>query len=168
MKTLYLLRHAHTEPAAPPLMSDHERILSPQGVHDAERLAAFMKQEDIFPDFVISSSAVRTLQTARTLFGNLLKKEGLKIESHFARDLYQAPADELLNHIRSINDNVSTLLVVAHNPGIAELAHFLSRGTLADFTTEYKPCTMTWLTADVESWKDLSAADTRIKKVFVP
>lgn len=166
MKTLYLLRHAHTEPAAPPLMSDHERILSPKGIRDAEKLAQFMKQENIFPDFVISSSAVRTLQTARTVFGKLLKEEGLKIETHFARELYQAPADALLEKIRATSDDVSALLVVAHNPGIADLAQFLSRNTLADHTLDYKPCTMTWLTADINNWRDVSPVTSKIKTVF--
>ncbi len=65
MKTLYLLRHATAANAAPPQMSDYDRTLSAKGIREAQTVGRYMKSNKMLPDFVLSSSALRTTQTAR-------------------------------------------------------------------------------------------------------
>jgi phosphohistidine phosphatase len=122
-KRLCLLRHAHAADAG--ALGDHERVLSGQGEREAEAVGAHMAALHLFPQFILSSSSVRTLQTMRTVASALLYKEGHKMSSRCDRALYLASAGELLREIEGVDDNFGTLLVVAHNPGIAELAAYL-------------------------------------------
>ena len=168
MKTLYLLRHADPEEAAPVPMGDHERKLTARGDAQADAIGDFMQSKGIFPDFVISSSSVRTIQTVRNIFAILLRDEGMKVVSHFDRALYLASADTLRAHIAEAGDNVDNLLVVAHNPGLADLAYALSKGTLSDHTTDYSPGTLCVFKADIQHWRDLKPANAKLETVFTP
>lgn len=164
MKTLYLLRHAHTFAAAPPLMGDYERILSPQGTEEALALGKFMQAHDIYPEFTLSSSSVRTIQTARLIFGTLFTKAGFSVSSNFDRRLYQAPAEQILAEIKKIDSSIKKLLVVAHNPGIGDLAMTLTHGEI----THYEPGTLTILKVDCPSWASFSAEAVKLEQVVVP
>lgn len=162
MKTLYLLRHAHTVPSAPPLMGDHERFLSPQGTSDATAVGLFMQEHGMYPDFVLSSSAVRTIQTSRLIFGTLFKREGTKIASHFDRRLFHASAEEIIAEIRSMNDSIGKLMLVAHNPGVGDLAYQLGK------IEGYSPGTLSVYKVDCESWKDFSPKTAKLELVYEP
>jgi phosphohistidine phosphatase len=166
MKTLYLLRHAHTEKNAPPPLGDHERMLSPRGEAEAEEVARFLKGRGAFPDFVLCSTALRALQTVRIIYGSLLHDEGLKARSHFDRALYLAPAETLLDFISRAPDGAGSLLLVAHNPGIADLAHELSSGALADHTQDFPPATLAVFQINADSWRGLSRKTVRLETVF--
>ncbi|MBI3440853.1 MAG: histidine phosphatase family protein [Proteobacteria bacterium] len=162
MKTLYLLRHAHSLPAAPRLMGDYERILSPQGIEESRLIGRFMQERGICPEFVLSSSSVRTIQTAQFIFGTLFSKVGLKVSSHFDRHLYQASAQTLLSEIKKTDSTINHLLVVAHNPGVADLAM-----TLGD-VQDYAPATLTIFKAECQNWSEFSPDDVQLEQVFSP
>jgi len=164
MKTLYLLRHAHTFGATPPLMRDYERILSPQGTEEALAVGKFMQERDMYPDFVLGSSAVRTIQTARLVFGALFSKAGIKISSHFDRRIYQASDERILSEIQKMDASIERLLVVGHNPGVADLAALLMGGE----TQDYDPGTLTIFKADCRSWADFLPEAVRLEQVFIP
>lgn len=171
MKRLYLLRHAQAESAPPPGSGngdDHARLLDARGEEQALKLGDYMKAQGIFPDYVLSSSSVRTLQTARLLFGRILDSEGQKVRTHFDRALYLAPADVLLDHIRMTDGGVASLLVVAHNPGIADLCHALAGDDLPLETAAVPPGTLTAFDVAADDWHDLSPGTIRLAAVFAP
>jgi phosphohistidine phosphatase len=149
-------------------MGDHERVLTPQGVKDAGSLGMFMREKNLRPDFALSSSATRTMQTTRLVFDALLQEDGAKIDSHFDRKLYLAAADILLLEIQAMNDDIGALLVVAHNPGVAELTLELSQKAIADYTNDFAPGTMAAFTANIKRWAELSPANMVLETVFVP
>ena len=68
--------------------------------------------------------------------------------------LYAAPARELLGVIQELGDKPKRVMVVAHNPGLADLArHFASE--IADMPT----CAIAELTFAVPSWADIGKAE---------
>lgn len=168
MKTLYLLRHAQTMPAAPPSLGDHERVLSPQGTEEALAVGDFMQAYGMHPDFVLSSSSVRTIQTARLIFGVLFRKAGLKVASHFDRKFYQAPAAKILSEVQRADNSIGQLMVVGHNPGIADLAVTLGKTEARQKLTNYAPATLTVFKADCADWSGFLPASARLERIFVP
>jgi phosphohistidine phosphatase len=168
MKTLYLLRHAHALDSAPAALGDYGRVLSPGGEAQAAAVGDFMREERLFPGFVLSSPAARTLQTVRIVFGRLMTDEGRKVRSHFDRALYLAPAEVLLRNIALADERADSLLVAGHNPGIAELAHALAGAELSDHITDFSPATLAVFSADVDNWQDVAARRLKLEKVFVP
>ena len=161
MKTLYLLRHAHSAPNTPP-MSDFERVLTPQGIQEARAVGQFMRMQEMFPEFVLSSSSVRTTQTAQLTFGELFDKSDIEVAGHFDPKFYHASATEMLSEIQSVDSSINSLIMVGHNPGIANLAFTFGK------MVEYKPATLSVFSADCKSWHDFLPEKVKLEKVFCP
>jgi phosphohistidine phosphatase len=112
---LYLLRHAKSswdDPALP----DRDRPLAPRGRKAAKRIGDHLRERSIQPDLVLCSSARRTRETV----ARLRLPRGVPVE--YEDELYAAGAGVLLARVRSLGDDVSAILLVAHNPGIQALA----------------------------------------------
>ena len=115
MKRLMLLRHAK---AAPPDADDFARPLAPLGREDMRLIAAILAEPGHRPDLALVSPAARTRET--------WDAAGLAdVPVRFRPAIYGGAADTLLDLVRSTDAEVETLLVVGHNPGIEDLAHWL-------------------------------------------
>ena len=113
MKRLILMRHA--EAGWHKNMDDHERPLSAVGIHDARRIGLWLKEKEYIPDEVISSTSARTRETLYCLF--------LECPQIFEKSLYLADADQMKSTLQTLISE--TVILLAHNPGITELAHDL-------------------------------------------
>ncbi|MFC0408852.1 SixA phosphatase family protein [Roseomonas elaeocarpi] len=114
MKQLLLLRHAKSS-WDDPALSDHARGLNPRGRRAAAAMGQAMAAAGLRPAMVLVSSARRTLQTL-----DLLRLDGAKVE--VLDTLYLASPDALLDAVAMVPEEVASLMVVAHNPGLHELA----------------------------------------------
>ena len=113
MKRLILMRHA--EAGWHINMDDHERPLSASGIRDAKKIGSWLKEKAYMPDEVISSTSVRTRETLSYLL--------LDCPQIFERSLYLADADQMKSTLQTPLSE--TVILLAHNPGITELAHDL-------------------------------------------
>lgn len=120
MKRLSLLRHAQADN---PLsdQQDWDRPLTKRGLIDAAEMARRMKAHRQRPALILSSPAIRARQTAE-VFAKCFANAQLQL----VEDIYLASAKQLLASIHELGGSAAHLLVVAHNPGIAELADQLS------------------------------------------
>ena len=116
-----LVRHAHAEwPAY--VGRDFDRPLTPRGLEDAHATGQALRDAGLLPSRIIASSARRTEQTARILS----RKLGLPADSLQLLDsLYNAEAGVLKGALEA-SAGSALVLLVAHNPGISELARLLS------------------------------------------
>ena len=113
MKRLILMRHA--EAGWHINMDDHERPLSASGIRDAKKIGSWLKEKEYIPDEVISSTSVRTRETLSHLF--------LECPQIFEKSLYLADAEQMKSTLKTLLSE--TVILLAHNPGITELAHDL-------------------------------------------
>jgi len=116
MKTLLILRHAKSSWKDGSL-ADHDRPLNKRGEHDAPRMGALLHEEDLLPDLILSSSAVRARTTAQLA----AEASGYEGEIILSRDLYSFDADTYLEALSALPDEYQCVMVVGHNPGMAEL-----------------------------------------------
>ncbi len=116
MRQLLLLRHAKSSWEDREL-PDHERPLNPRGRQAATAMREAMATLGLLPDLVLVSSAVRTRETLEALEP---WPETPLVEPLDA--LYNAPPAALLHALRAVNETVRSVLMVAHNPGLHELA----------------------------------------------
>lgn len=154
MKRLYLLRHAQALPSSPD--GDKGRKLSPRGVEDAQALANMMAKFGYSPDVILCSSAVRTRETCQALLSALGD-----IPVSLKDTLYNAPTDTLLGAAQDLDDAHAAALLLAHNPGIHDLAARLSSedsniSHLGRLMEGYAPAALSVLDCPVESWADLA------------
>ena len=150
MPRLYLLRHAKSSWDDPGL-PDHDRPLAPRGRKAAKRMGAHLRERGIEPQLVLCSSARRTRETVE----RLALPSGSQVEVEDG--LYAARAGALLGRLRAVGDDVSSVLLVAHNPGVHELALALVDGEGAPFADKLP----TGALVDLEfegSWSDLERA----------
>jgi phosphohistidine phosphatase len=117
MKKLVLIRHAKSS-WDQPWQDDHDRPLAERGLKDAVEMAKRLKKKGIFPDCILSSSALRAVQTATITAEELgVPHDKIKIE----KTLFHASPNILLKWIHMQKDSYQTLFVIGHNPGLNEL-----------------------------------------------
>lgn len=116
MHQLLLLRHAKSSWEQKEL-PDHERPLNPRGRRAAAQMRDKMDTLGLAPDLVLVSSAVRCRQTLEALEP---WAETPLVER--SERLYNASAAVLLGALHDVKETVRSVLVVAHNPGLHELA----------------------------------------------
>ncbi len=117
MRSLMLLRHAKTERDSP-TGRDRDRRLDERGRHDATQMGLWLASlPDLKPDLILVSTAVRTRQTYDLLPGALRD-----CPAEHRDDLYAAETGDLLSAVQLADDSKPHVLVIAHNPGLHELA----------------------------------------------
>jgi phosphohistidine phosphatase len=81
-------------------------------------MGRWLAREGPLPDLVLCSDASRALETWEGVAGQLDGAPPATVEPR----LYLADVPALLARIREVPDDVGTLLVVGHNPGMQSLA----------------------------------------------
>jgi phosphohistidine phosphatase len=123
MLRLTLVRHAKTEPAHPG-QEDWDRALETRGQRDAPEMGRRLKQQQLKPDKVLSSPAVRAITTATIMARELGVAASKMIQDE---RLYLAGPKDMLKVIHELGGTAAHLMVVGHNPGITEFADRISR-----------------------------------------
>jgi phosphohistidine phosphatase len=159
MKTLFLLRHASAG-NDPPGCSDHDRQLTAAGVREAGEVAQLLAQHS--PAAALCSTARRAVETFAPIATGLPPETTVQT----SRALYLASPDELADSIAEVDDECPSLLVVAHNPGVAQLANALV--SAGDETTRsrmgrgFPPAALAVLGLELESWAELRPKAARL------
>lgn len=112
---LVLMRHAKS--GYPDGVADHERPLARRGQRDAPETGRWLARHGYLPDAVVCSTALRARQTWE------LAAEGLPgtPEARFEPRVYDATVLSLLMLVKEFREDQHTVLLVGHNPGLAEL-----------------------------------------------
>jgi phosphohistidine phosphatase len=126
MHRLFLLRHAAAG-WAPPGLSDFDRPLTGKGRADATAVGRLMRERGYLPDLVLCSSSARTRQTWSCVAAGLGAADGAGIRLITSEAIYNGDASTLLDLIRNA-PAAGAMLVVGHNPTMAELAAAIPGG----------------------------------------
>ena len=119
------MRHAAAVTFGPAGMKDRDRPLTPQGRGQAPTMAARIRSLGRLPQVVVSSPALRALETAQVVAENLgLDRSTLITEP----GIYEAGVGDIMDALAGLEDRFRHVLLVGHNPGISEVADVLSRG----------------------------------------
>lgn len=160
MKRIYLTRHAKSSWTDFKL-SDHDRPLDERGLTDAPLMAKKLKSLVPVPDCLITSSAVRAMQTAELFASELnIEKSAIKIY----KSLYHSEPNEMLEVLQAQDDSLSTIAMFVHNPGITYFAHLVGDLNIQDVST----CGILIMTTDIESWADLMFSHIHLEQYIYP
>ena len=148
MKTLLILRHAKAV-SKDLNLSDHDRPLDKLGENDALHMGKLMKDKDITPSFIISSTAVRAKTTAE------LVAKGCSYQGDIVlnQSLYEAKPKDYLLILNTLSDKYNSVLIVGHNPTVEDTIQLLtySAGVLT-----IPSCVLAHLSLPIERWSGLS------------
>lgn len=119
-RRLVLLRHAKSDW---PDVADHERPLAKRGRRDAPVVGRWLGKSGYVPDAVVCSTARRARETWELAAAGLADiVPGAAPQVRYEPRVYEATVLGLLMLVREFPDDQRTVLIVGHNPGIAELA----------------------------------------------
>jgi phosphohistidine phosphatase len=124
MKDLILIRHAETEKNRDNLL-DFDRRLTSDGLAISRQMADRLYNRGVYPDLIISSPAVRAVQTAEIFAGRFnystadISKQTILYESY--------EMASFINVIKATEPRIKTMFMVGHNPTFTQLAGYLCR-----------------------------------------
>jgi phosphohistidine phosphatase len=148
MKTLLILRHAKSSWKDPNL-PDHDRPLNKRGKHDAPRMGKLLKEEDLIPDLIISSTAARAKKTAE-LVAKACKYKGEEISLN--QSLYGAEPAGYLKILQELSDKDKAVLVVGHSPSVEETVEVLTDSADVIMPT----CALANISLPIQNWAELN------------
>ncbi len=145
MKTLLFLRHGKSDWEAD-YSHDHDRPLAKRGRKAAKRVGKVLAQTGPLPDGIISSTAVRALDTVRRAH----KAGQWTTPIRTTERLYHASSTDLLAEIKAESDATSVLMVVGHEPTWSSAVSQLIGGG----TVRYPTAALARVDLDIARWRD--------------
>lgn len=175
--TLWLLRHAKAAADPPPGGDDFDRVLAPRGRRDAEALGRLIGPtgkglgvgEVRLPQVALVSPAARTTATADLVLDCM----GTAAKQERPDDLYGAEPDEVLDHLRLVAGDVTSVMVVGHNP----TAHALAAGLISAGDTKgrdqvvhrgFPTCALGVYRLEIAAWPEVDARCATLLSLFIP
>jgi phosphohistidine phosphatase len=147
MKKLIILRHGKSD-WNDPEMDDYDRFLTARGIENSNEMGKFILKKGGKPDLIISSSAKRAFQTAVLVAENLnYSTTEIVKEDRF----YLASSDTILRLLMKSRDEISSILMVGHNPGLTDLINKLGV-RLDNLPTASAVC----FEFEIENWSNLN------------
>ena len=125
-RELLLLRHGKSDWSIG--ADDFHRPLKQRGKRAAQRIGVWLAQQEMIPDFILTSPAERALVTAQ----KVCKAMGNRAESVRLDDrIYDARVDDLLEVLGDCPDAATRVMLVGHNPGLEALLVWLASDHVA-------------------------------------
>ncbi|GAA6191918.1 histidine phosphatase family protein [Phaeobacter sp. NW0010-22] len=157
-RTLILTRHAKSSWGDASL-PDHSRPLNTRGKASAQAIGAWLKAQDHIPDQVLSSSSQRTRETWELM--------NLEADAAYADALYHASSQQMMDVLCDASGNV--VLMLGHNPGIADFARRLVRTSPAHPRYgDYPTCATAVIEFDISDWGSLQWHSGRVLNFVLP
>jgi phosphohistidine phosphatase len=157
MKHLILMRHASALPGE----DDRARPLSPEGLSEAQRIGPALEKlsaRGFRPERALVSPSRRTRETLAGLRAALSTLAAAEEDE----TLYLASPGRLLARLQQLPDAISQVLLVGHNPGLAELLDWLVGRAEADVLLRaargLAPAACAALRIPTERWRELEPA----------
>jgi phosphohistidine phosphatase SixA len=124
---LYLLRHAEAEPWNP-LGNDFSRSLNSKGVQHARQVASWVLETLSPPETILCSPAKRTRETLAPILASWPR---LLAYTDYEDSMYNASLNMLLTLTEDAFSYSERLMLVGHNPGMAEMLISVLQATQA-------------------------------------
>ena len=167
MRRLMLLRHAKSDWARPGLR-DHDRPLNPRGRESAPKMGVYMVRHALVPDLIVASTAKRVVETLELLLPAFETPPKIVSEQR----IYNAGANALLGVIKETPRTVHGLLLIGHNPGMAELAGALIASGDVDarqrLIEKFPTAALAVIDFALDDWAKLHPRAGRLDRFVVP
>jgi phosphohistidine phosphatase len=175
-RTLWLLRHAKAVADPPEGGDDFDRVLAPRGRRDAEALGRLFAQHgtgfslegEPLPQVVFVSPAARTMATADLVLAGVTPPPRRSSPA----DLYGAEPEDVLDHLRKLDDGVTSVMVVGHNPTARALALGLleldDEGRDEVVRRGFPTCALGVYRLEIAGWADVEGQCAALSGLLTP
>lgn len=157
-KTLYIIRHAKSDWQSG--VKDFDRALNDRGERQSKELGGFFKSNKIQPDIIICSAAKRTIETSLNI-ADKVNYSISKIQKELS--IYEAHYEQYLPVIWGVNNQLNSIFIVGHNPGVSNLVYALT-GEYVDFKTS---C-VAQISVKVNNWEEVLQNSGSLEQFITP
>jgi len=146
MKTLLLMRHAKSSWKDTKL-EDIKRPLNKRGRKTAPRMGELLKEAELVPQTILSSTALRARQTAEAV----AEKMEYIGEIIYVDDFYMAEPPAYIKRLKKLPAHFERVLVIGHNPGLEALMQ-----TLCGQVEALPTGSIAYLSLPIKEWGEMS------------
>jgi phosphohistidine phosphatase len=159
MKTIFVVRHAKSSWDISDI-PDIKRPLLEKGKKRTKKVIDYLLDNSILVDYIISSHALRALDTAKILAHALKYQDDIKIDSH----LYYADGDSIINQFFDLSDRYQSVMIVGHNPALTDFVnHYLDK-PIDNLPTSG----IVSISFDTEHWDKVPTATHKVNFMLFP
>jgi phosphohistidine phosphatase len=165
MLRLLLLRHSKTMPHT---RDDHERALTERGRGDAATLGPYVAAHGLTPREAVHSGARRAKETLDIVVKTMKQPVAVAVDPR----LYETTGERFLEIVRSYRAKASPLLLVGHNPSIAEAARRLAgtgeAAALAKIAAKFPTSALAVIDFEADRWSEIEEGGGRLFDYVTP
>jgi phosphohistidine phosphatase len=171
-RTLWVLRHAKTRRDPPAGGGDHERKLTSRGRRDADALGRRLGDDGdhlglgdgFLPALVLCSTAARAVATAERALAAMAEPPPVS----YLSSLYEASPEQVLELVAGTGDDVSSLMIVGHNPTFEVLVAGLPRVGDPALSGGFATCAVAVFSFPISIWADVKPETAEVLGAFAP
>lgn len=141
--------------------SDFKRPLNDRGLKDAPRMGKEILAREIVPDHILTSTAKRAVDTAQAVADN----SGYTGKIEKVDDFYFGFIEDIMAHLKSLDNSINRVLIVGHNPTWGQLAESLADGNIE---IEMSTASLVSIDANIENWNSLELGRGRFNWMLSP
>jgi phosphohistidine phosphatase len=160
MKTVLIVRHAKSSLDINDI-PDIKRPLTEKGKKRTKKVIDFLLEKDIKVDYILTSHAVRALETARFL-AHALKYPQEDIKSD--PSIYYSDGKGILNLFYDLPKRFKSIMIVGHNPSLSEFVNRYLSEPVDHIPTSGVVC----ISFHTDNWDDVPKAGFTVDFVFFP
>jgi phosphohistidine phosphatase len=166
MRHLLLLRHA--EAIHPSGCKDHDRPLTKTGRLAARHMGDVLARKQLHLDLALASDAQRTRETLELALAEFRQSPKIILDPQ----LYHAERNDLMEVVRQLPDEAQDVLIVGHNPSVAEFGLYLADGAneeaLRRMAYSVPPGALAIFEISAPEWSDLRWSSAKLNLFLTP
>lgn len=160
MKTLYIARHAKSSWDHPGL-EDYQRPILEKGKKRTKLVAEYLLKNGQAPELILSSHAIRALETAK-LYASAFNYAENKIV--VSKNMYHGDMDSMINYFFDLPEEMESLMMVGHNPTFTYFANMFLDKSIENLPTSGVVC----IEFSTNKWEEVISAEKKTKFVISP
>lgn len=161
MKQILLMRHGKSDWSNPEL-EDFDRPLKKRGRKDSLLMGGLLKENELLPDIVLCSTALR----ARETLSKLQEVAPLKTEVLFYDTFYYEGTQAILDALKKLPKHVNRALVIGHNPTMESLIAGVFN--MEAFEIKMSTAAIASVISDLEQWGALQWDKSKLEWIMKP
>jgi phosphohistidine phosphatase len=157
---LYLMRHAQSADKQPG-QADKDRELTNEGMRQSLQIGAYLKSEKKNFDLFLCSTAIRAKSTAEFVL-EALNVPADKIQ--FDEEIYNASIRTLYQQIMRIDELITSIMIIGHNPTVSYLAEYLTKKEIGDMS----PGSLVIIHFNHTKWNEIQEGSGELVRYIYP
>ena len=161
-KELLILRHGKSSWEI--ACDEFHRPLKKHGKQGAKQIGLWVQQQQLVPDLILSSPAVRAIETAKRCAKAMgLSEKKIQTEPR----IYEAHFTTLMALLQACPPQIQRVMLVGHNPSLEDLLRHLVHYSLPDTAKLLPTAAMAHLTLQAQ-WSQTRLGGATLHQLILP